>query len=383
MSEHCAGFFRGVIFPETPFRVKRFIFFVPCLGLLVSATLAVQIPEPKIPLSKLPPASGVDQVTVEWQAVVADAASAGLALTRLQPASENTTRQKSDSFLLTADKAKAFREKYAGRPEAKAAELLEAKSRLNSALFDNQPQDALTATIVADIRTDFGIPAKDRLETVALSEVVRLQPMIRDRAEFLKATETSTRNLISEFPSEVGGYEALFRLAESQSDSAKGTALASELIDMQAPASVKDSARLFLDRQGLVGQLLPKLAEAALGPGNLISASQGKPIVLYTWASWNPGSVAFGKRLAGIVPSGAALIGVNLDKDVATATALAQSESLPGVQLYDARGMDGPLAATLKLSTTLHVFVANIRGEIREVSAQRGDFALKFASALR
>jgi hypothetical protein len=152
---------------------------------------------------------------------------------------------------------------------------------------------------------------------------------------------------------------------------------------MQAPSSVKDLVQVYLDRQGLVGQSLPKIAGAALGSGNLISAAKGKPIILYSWASWNPGSIAYAKSMNKAALTGAILIGVNLDSDSVSARALVQKESLPGGQIYDERGLDGPLAGALKLTTAVHVFLTNARGEIRTVSAQRGDLTAMFVSAVR
>ena len=356
--------------------------FVSCLHLLFASVLLAQPAPPKILAGNsnlLPTTSVIDPIGEELQAVLIPPAPDE----QDQAAQIKAQRKQADRFLSTADRAKAFRAKYPDKPEVVQAKSLEAKSLLSAALAADNSQMARTAALVADIRADPRVPAKARLEVAALSETVRLQPMMQDQNKFLAASEASVRNLIAEFPGEAGGYDALFRIAQGQSDEAKGIVLAQEVMTMPAPASVKELVQVFLDRQALVGQSLPKIANTALGSGNVISAVQGKPIILYSWASWNPGSIAWAKNLNKLAPTGAVLIGVNLDTDPAAAKSLAQTESLPGSQVYDGRGFDSPLVRSLKLTTAVHVYVTNASGVIREVSAQRGDFTAKFVSAIR
>ena len=286
-------------------------------------------------------------------------------------------------FKNAADKAKAFREKYTADAKVSEAKEIEAQSLLRLALAGDNSQTARAATLVQEVRADAHLSAKARMEVVTLSEILRLKPLMKDPASLIAAREESARGLVAEFPLEAGGYEALFRVAENNPDETKAVALAQEVLSLPSPVPLKQAARVFIDRHALLGQSLQKIAESALGAGNIISATSGKGIVLYSWATWSPGRIAFAKRLASVAPPGVALIGVNLDEDVAAARARAEVERLPGDQIYDKAGLDGQLAQNLKLTPSLPVYIANSKGEIRDVSAERGDLAVKLASALR
>lgn len=329
-----------------------------------------------VPATKTPDPAAVELRTLIAQSM-ADEASVP---DRANPALE---KSRVDKLLQVADGAKALRATYPDSAESRDAEVLEAKCLLNTALASDSSQAARAAKLIGEIRGDSRIPGHARFEVVALSEMVRLQSVAADREQFLAANELSARNLIGEFPQEIGGYEALFRLAENQSDDARGAGIAQEIMRMPAPALIKDQVQVYLDRRALIGQSLPEIADKILGADNPISASKGKPVLLYTWASWNPGSVAFARNLIKLAPKGVALVGVNFDLDAALARNLAQKETLPGAQLYADGGLDGTLARTLKVTTAMEAYVSDAHGNLREVAAQRGDFTARIKKAIR
>lgn len=127
--------------------------------------------------------------------------------------------------------------------------------------------------------------------------------------------------------------------------------------------------------------MIADIARAALGADNVISATHGRGIILYAWATTSPGSIAAAKNLARTAAAGVRVIGVNLDQDVAAAQARALSEGLSDDQLYDARGVESPLAQALKFTRPGEVYVASPRGELSSVSASRGDLTAKRGAA--
>jgi hypothetical protein len=299
---------------------------------------------------------------------------------------KSTSRTLQDAardFKKTADEAKAFRQKYPKHLKAAEAKKLEATSVLNSVLAGDNSEESRAMALVADVRRDTSLPASARIQVVELAEVVRLLPVMGDSEKLMAGRLESARRLIEEFPQESGGYEALLRVAENQPNRAKSTALAQELITLPAVAPLKAAAQAILDRYGLIGRSLTPIATTVLGEVNAIGAAHGRPVLLYTWAMWSPGSVIDAKNLVQTVPAGVALIGINLDQDVARARLHAQQESLPGEQIYDERGFESPLARALKVTASLPAYVTNANGEILEIASESGDVAAKLIPVLR
>lgn len=331
-----------------------------------------------------PPAPNpADQKWAELQVLLAPPAPGDSAQPQTQEAAALARRQRLDRFLRAADEAKAFQENHPDHPMAKEARRLEARSLLWAAMTGDVSREARARNLVEEVRRDQDLPAKSRLELISLAEIVRLRPLAKERVKFLAAHEQSARGLIAEFPTEARGYEALLRLAESHPDDAESLRIAREIGTIPAPEDVKFAARTLVDRQALVGQSLPDIARAALGADNIISSTHGRGIILYTWATGSSGSISAAKNMAKSTAAGARLIGVNLDHDVASAQARALSEGLSGDQLYDERGLEGPLAQALKLTRPGEVYVASPRGELSSVSATRGDLTTKLGGAVR
>lgn len=331
-----------------------------------------------------PPQMGAaDRTWVELQARLTPPAPGGKATAGDAATRALARREQAARFLQAADEARAFVEKNPGHAKTPEARRLEAKNLLQAAMAGDNSREGEAATVLQTVRGDATLPAKARLEVVALADIVRLRPLARDRVKFLAAHEKSAHGLIAEFPGEPAAYEGLLRLAESHPEDAEAIRIAGDILKMPAPDGVKTAARQLLDRQALVGKSLPALADAALGKSNLISAAEGKGTILYTWASWSPGSIAAAKNLAKNASAGVRLVGINLDQDTAAAQALAKSEGLAGEQLYDGRGLESPLAQALKLGRVGEVYVASRQGELRSVSAQRGDLTAKLGAADR
>lgn len=282
-------------------------------------------------------------------------------------------QQQAQQYLRTADAAKAFAAEHPDHSQAKEARRVAAKSLLQAGMIGELSREREAKQLVEEVRRDQAIPAKARLELVSLSEIVRLRPLMKDRVKFLAAQEKLSRELIVEFPQESDAYETLLRVAENQPKDADAIRLAREVVAMPASADIKAAAQTLLDRHALVGQSLAAIAESALGKDNPISKVKGRGIVVYTWATFSPSSMNVSKHLAKSVPPDTQLVGINFDSDVAVAQAKAASEGLPGELIYDARGFESPLAQALKFKRLGVVYVANRKGVVRSISAQRGD----------
>ncbi len=118
-----------------------------------------------------------------------------------------------------------------------------------------------------------------------------------------------------------------------------------------------------------------------MGTDNPIGAAPDRGVILYTWSASVAGSLALGRDLARVAPTGSLLVGLNVDADPAAAEAAAETGKLPGEQIYDPRGFDGPLAQALQLRRLGEVYVADRKGILRSVNARRGDLAGKIGQA--
>ncbi len=280
-------------------------------------------------------------------------------------------KQAAAEFIAQADRLKAFYTQHPTHQGAREARHIEALLLFYAAQSGDASQDARREELVQAIRADAKVPAAQRAEITAWSrnwEIRQqrdLEPMAR-----LERYETIARGLIAEFPDVPDAYESLFNIGRSLGDE-RGRQIAEELQAMPAPAAVKARARELLDRHALQGKSLADVSKAALGEDSALERARGRATVIYSWASWSPGSIALAKQILATAPPGAAIIGVSLDSDVDAASALAGSEGLPGERVYDSRGREGALAQQLKLSDPGLVYTTDAGGVISSVAAGR------------
>jgi hypothetical protein len=131
--------------------------------------------------------------------------------------------------------------------------------------------------------------------------------------------------------------------------------------------SVKQSVQLLLERLALVGQPFSDVLSDAGAKTVQSAVVAGKPTLVYTWASWSPGSIDMAEKLAKRNTAAANLVGVNLDSDQTVAMDLATKHGLPGAQQFDSRGADGALAKRLKVNGAPLVFLIDAKGVIQDV----------------
>lgn len=221
----------------------------------------------------------------------------------------------------------------------------------------------LSADTVAGVRVfldDKAKPERERLEVKIAFEQAKLKRRsFADRDALLTAHGDHAAELIRDFPAQPEGYGYLLSLAKAEKP-AKARRAAASLLDSPAHDAIKQGAHRLLAHLDLEGTTLElKGAEAAL------DAARGRPLFIYAWTAGNAGILAEVRRLAKTTDFG--FIGVNLDPDAAAARAAATG--LPGTQLYDGGGLDGPLARQLQFTMTVALYLVDAQGVIREVDA--------------
>lgn len=313
------------------------------------------------------------------------------ALATPPPRGSGTAKNRADSgvpgsqlktrFHAAAAAARSFQDNYPDDERSAEARQIEARIVLLEAIGGDPAKVDHATALAARVRSDVRLPAKLRLETIALADIVRLHALAGNRSAFLAGHEQAARALIAEFPHEAGGYEVLLRCALNHPDDADVVRIASELESMPAPAAVRAAARTLRERHALVGQSLQEIAGRLLGASNPIAAAEGRGIVLYSWSSDSPVSMAAARNLVRLAPPTAKLIGISGDTDVAAARASASGAALPGEQILDAHGFDSPFAQALKLTRAGEAYIVSSDGQIRSVSARHGNLSAKFRAA--
>lgn len=274
-------------------------------------------------------------------------------------------------YAALAQQAQHFTLAYPDHAKANIAKVIEAKSLLKLAFLGDSSRSARADLLVTQIENDTSLPDRLRFEVIALSEHILLRQTAKNPSEARAAHETSARHLIKEFPHEVGGYLTLLSSVDASGDTVRVLAVAQEIEESPAPFAAKGAARVVATRYALIGKSLADVANTALGRQNFFEAARNRRVLLYTWATWSPGSVEFAKNVLGKIKDDVLVIGYNLDRDVEAAKAMARKEKLPGAHYYDSAGPGSWLTLLLSLNTAPLVYLTDQNGVITDVSAQR------------
>jgi hypothetical protein len=268
-------------------------------------------------------------------------------------------------FLSQADQLKTFYTTYPSHPSARDAKRLEALALNQAALNGDKTQQSRRTQLVDELRGDTTLPPAQRMEVVAWSKQVAIADQgVKSKTARLRAQEHVTRDLIAEFPTQRLGYESLLSIAR-ESEPNRAAMIVADLLQMSPPAEVAAEATALQARLALVGRSLESILPSPEGQA-IVASSTGKVIIIYAWSAARPASLASARRLAQLAPS-ASMVGVNLDADPTAAEAVATRENLPGVQSYDARGADAPLAAALVFNHPPLAYLVDQSGVIQDV----------------
>jgi hypothetical protein len=275
-------------------------------------------------------------------------------------------KQHGKTLAANADRARDFASRHPGHPKAAEARRLEALLLLQAVQAGDVSLAARMNATVESVRKDQNVPEPIRAEIAGLADFSDATHAFRNAADRALGFEVVARGLITEFPYQPQGYESLLTIAREAED-AKGRALAAELRSMAAPPAVKEGADFLLKRYDLVGQPLSALLTDEAAKAALAEIKPDSATLLYTWATWSPGSLALANDLAARKVPGVVVLALNLDQDVAAAKEQARSHALPGTQIYDAESTAGSLARRLGINGAPYVYLIDADGVVRDV----------------
>jgi len=257
-----------------------------------------------------------------------------------------------------ADQAKDFYSRFPGRPQAAQARKMEILLLANAIYSgDTTSLSRITAASQA-FSSDVTIPGAYRAEAEAAFEFSQANTQGKSANDAAAALEAVARSLIRDYPDQAPGYLSLLTQA-LQRDNATARTMAAEVVNSPAPENVQADARRLMNRLDLVGQRIDKVLGPALNQDAKAGWQEGKPTLIYFWASWSPDSLALGQMLAGRKLSAVNLVGICLDKNAASAAAVAATLQLPGQLIYVHGGMDDPLVVHLGAAGTPLVYLTD------------------------
>jgi hypothetical protein len=272
-------------------------------------------------------------------------------------------------FLLRADELKTFRSRELSPMQSRDVRALLAANLLYAELYGaNLSRDS--RDLIREARDDKASSEDTRVDISVLSDLQTLDTgRYRTYGELLAKKEDIVRSLLREFPTSPLPYELLLNVAQD-SDDERAKAIASDLIDMKAPTAVVDAARIVLNRQALIGQNIRTLLSTALESKDIPPMPSGRLVILYAWSTWNEGALLLARQIGELSPPGSSIIGINLDRDTATARETATNRKLPGTHLYDPAALDSKLARQFRMTGEVLVFIAAGDGVITTVSGR-------------
>lgn len=282
------------------------------------------------------------------------------------PAERTAARQQRATRLQqAADQARAFHTRHASHPHAPGARKLEVMARLESARLESSP-DAKTAAmaLAAIYRADPDQLREHRFEVALAAERLNEQAAAGPRSA--RGDDRLADVLLREF-GPIPEVQGLFAGLAARTEMETANRLATRLLELRPPPSVKAAAEAVTARYGLVGRPL-SLRLARLDattfelPGTTAAAS---PTVLYVWTPGHaPAAHGFTalRTLRGRLPRGVRWIYVGLGVTTAAARAAESRAPFPGVHCRDDGGPRSALAQRLRVTSSPTVFVLNRHG---------------------
>lgn len=332
-------------------------------GIVVTpiALLAQISPTPPVDPSAVRGSTSLSEEDKAWEALTLE--KAGMDAARMdQRAGEQSRAALAARSKSLADRARNFHAAHPNHPLAGEARKLEVFSLIEAREMGDVGEGKRLEKQVEVLRKDPAVPASIRAQAAAAYDFSSAILPLKDAAERMNTTVEVARKLAKEFPAEPQAYEALLAVAKA-SPKEDAEKLAREIVESPAPEAAKKSAQLLLDRHGLVGRTLVSVMGEAGGP-LLAKLPPDSPVVVYSWATWGPGSIQFGRM---IQARRFAAVGVCLDENTEEAATVAHQTGMGGELSYDAKGLVGGLAERLKFSTAGQIYLADAEGVIRDV----------------
>ncbi|MFT3867140.1 MAG: hypothetical protein QM715_01460 [Nibricoccus sp.] len=270
------------------------------------------------------------------------------------------------AILVKADRARSFYLTHKKHCQAVEARKLEALLLLDAVAEGQKSSDLRMQAAVKEFRGDVSIPSSQRAIVAGTYEFQMARDRIRSEADLVREYEQVARRLIEEFPDQPQGYISL--LTQSmQRESASALAIAREVAGSAGPEIVRKQARRLVTRHTLVGQTITGLVSGSVLGETEIKWQEGKPGVIYFWATWNPDSVRFAEMLAARNLEKANVIGICIDSDLNRAKSAGTEHKLPGRLIYVCGGLEGDLADRLGAVEAPAVYLTATDGTIHDV----------------
>jgi thiol-disulfide isomerase/thioredoxin len=191
--------------------------------------------------------------------------------------------------------------------------------------------------------------------------------------EFVKVQSEWLDNLeqfVKDYPKAADTAEALLQLGiaqefAGQEDNAKKWYR--ELVNdfESTPSAIK--ARGALNRIGSVGQVLQLKGKMVNGQTDDLSKYKGKYVLIHYWATWSePCKTDFAelKELYAKYGKSFALIGINVDTNLADANDYLAKNKLPWSQLWEPGGLDSRLANEMGILTLPAMILVDDKGKV-------------------
>lgn len=208
--------------------------------------------------------------------------------------------------------------------------------------------------------------------------------------EIQKKWLADLEQFVTDYPKSKDAADAMLQLAMAQEfagQDAKAvewySRIMTELAD--SPAAVKAAGAK--RRIESVGQ--PLVLEANDTQGNPVSAKalQGKVVLVHYWATWYNPCLMDLFVLKGMLtkygPENVAIVGINVDMTREAMDNYLKNNPLPWPQLYDAGGLDGPLASSYGVLTLPTMLLADKTGKVVSRNLQAGDVDAQLRNLLR
>lgn len=282
---------------------------------------------------------------------------------RTQRESAGDARSDAISRLQMADQARSFYETHGSDPRAAEARVWEVLALIDAVETGDRSSAQRLQQAVAAMRSRQDLPKAERARAISAYEFRSALRATQTLAERLAATEATALDLMQEFPGEPQGSQALLVVARA-SDPHESARIAQVVVEADAPSAHREEAQRLVERVDLLDRRLDEVLAGTPAVEALGALPDDQPIVVYSWASWGPGSHELGRMLQA---RRFAALGVCLDEDVEAAQVLHHAVNLGGRQIYDERGREGEVAARLKFSTAGQIYLVDRTGVIRDV----------------
>ncbi len=262
-----------------------------------------------------------------------------------------------------ADKARAF---YLKHPEyywAHEAHFLEVLALIDAAEDGNNSASNRLRGAIATLKGDKAAPDEVLAKAIAaykfhlITHPTNGEKSTNERTEI----EAAAKELITEFPYQPEGYQALWALCRFASI-AESQRIAETLYSESTLPYYQENAKRILNRNALIGKDIRK----DLGlPAEIVDAlPTANPVIIYSWGTQGENSLELGRMLQARRFDA---VGICLDTNIELAESVQKSNNLGGEHLFDEKGYNSSLAESLGFTTSGQIYLTDKEGIIRDV----------------